>query len=274
MKNVVLGITLFIGSVLATTAQTGKETISIKVLTLNILHGATTQNTFDLDAIAKVIADANPDFVALQEVDYKTNRAHHYDLSTELGWRTKLIPLFGRAMYFDGGEYGVGLLTKHSIIASKNTPLPFKEGNEPRTALCITTVLPTSDTLSFIATHLSHEADAISRQQQADHLLAMSKALKYPAILAGDLNDVPGSEPIASLEQLWTPSYNPAHPAPTYPSDAPRIKIDYIMSQPADRWTLVKSEVIADTIVSDHCAYLVTLELKRKAPKLEEDFTE
>ena len=42
----------------------------VKVLTFNILHGATTKGDFDLDAIAKVIIDANPDFVALQEVDF------------------------------------------------------------------------------------------------------------------------------------------------------------------------------------------------------------
>ncbi len=48
----------------------------VKVLSFNILHGATTKGDFNLDAIAKVIIDANPDFVALQEVDYKTNRAH------------------------------------------------------------------------------------------------------------------------------------------------------------------------------------------------------
>jgi hypothetical protein len=48
---------------------------TLKILTFNILHGATTNGDFDLDAIAKVIISADPDLVALQEVDYKTNRA-------------------------------------------------------------------------------------------------------------------------------------------------------------------------------------------------------
>ena len=56
----------------------------VKVLTFNILHGATTKGDFNIDVIAKVIIDANPDFVALQEVDFKTNRAKKYDLATEL----------------------------------------------------------------------------------------------------------------------------------------------------------------------------------------------
>ncbi|MDH5380897.1 MAG: hypothetical protein OEW75_08595, partial [Cyclobacteriaceae bacterium] len=73
----------------------------VRILSFNILHGATTQGDFNLDVIADVINNSNPDFVALQEVDYKTNRAKKYDLVTELGWRTKMSPLFGRAMYFD-----------------------------------------------------------------------------------------------------------------------------------------------------------------------------
>ena len=51
----------------------------VKVLSFNILHGKTMKGDFNLDVIAKVIIDANPDFVALQEVDYKTNRAKKYD---------------------------------------------------------------------------------------------------------------------------------------------------------------------------------------------------
>ena len=47
----------------------------VKVLSFNILHGATTKGDFNLDAIAKVIIDTKPDFVALQEVDFQTNRA-------------------------------------------------------------------------------------------------------------------------------------------------------------------------------------------------------
>ena len=49
------------------------------------------KGNFDLDLIAKVIVDTDPDFVALQEVDYKTNRSNKYDLVTELGWRTKWL---------------------------------------------------------------------------------------------------------------------------------------------------------------------------------------
>ena len=234
------------------------------MLSFNILHGATTLGDFNLDAIAKVIIDTDPDLVALQEVDFKTRRAHQYDLATELGWRTKMAPLFGRAMYFDGGEYGEGILSKYSFISSENIPLPYEEGKEPRAALKITTVLPSNDTISFIATHLDHEKEGTSRQLQAEKLVEIAKKQKYPSILAGDLNDTPGSKTINILEQEWTPSYGKVNPEPTYPSDNPRLKIDYVMVNPSGQWRVIETKVIADTIASDHCAYLVTLELVKE----------
>jgi len=246
--------------------QKGAQTFSeapttIRVLTFNILHGATTEGTFDLDVIANVIRNANPDLVALQEVDFKTQRAHNYDLVTELGYRTKLSPLFGRAMYYDGGEYGEGLLSKYSFVSTRNMPLPFSTGNEPRTALEGVVVLPSGDTIVIVGTHLDHLENETDRISQALKINEYWKGSPYPTILAGDLNDVPGSNTINIFEALWSATYNKNSPEPTYPSTKPIKKIDYVMTYPEARWKLIRSEVICDTIASDHCGYLVELEL-------------
>lgn len=233
----------------------------VKVLSFNIFHGATTRGDFDLDVIAKVIIEADPDFVALQEVDYKTKRAKGYDLVTELGWRTKLSPLFARAMPYDGGEYGEGVLSRYSFLQSRNVPLPYSPGNEPRAALEITTILPSGDTIAFIGTHLDHLKEDTDRIQQAKAINNTFSNNRYPTILAGDLNGEPGSVPISILEQMWTPSYDKKNPAFTFPSNNPIKKIDYVMYYPKNKWRVIKKEVIADSIASDHCAYLVTLEL-------------
>ncbi|RLD23947.1 MAG: hypothetical protein DRI71_03995 [Bacteroidetes bacterium] len=236
----------------------------VKVLSFNILHGATTNHDFNLDLIAQVIIDANPDFVALQEVDYKTNRAKKYDLVTELGWRSKMTPLFGRAMPYDGGEYGEGILSKYSFLMTRNVALPFSPGNEPRAALEITTVLSSGDTISFIGTHLDHLKDETDKVAQARKINQVFSQNKYPTILAGDLNDVPGSTTINNLEEYWTSAYNKENPQPTFPSSSPVRKIDYVMFYPNDNWRVLSTEVIQDSIASDHCAYLVTLELLEK----------
>ncbi len=229
----------------------------VRVLSFNILHGATTKGDFDLDVIAKVIKDASPDFVALQEVDFKTNRAKQYDLMTELGWRTKLIPLFGKAMNFDSGEYGEGILSKYTFLRTRNIALPYTFGNEPRAALEIVTTITSKDTIAFIATHLDHLKDEKDRVAQVKKINEVFSLNKYPSILAGDLNAIPGSTPINILEKIWTASYNKYKIEYTYPSNNPTQKIDYVMFYPKDRWKILKTKVIQDPIASDHCAYLV-----------------
>ena len=233
----------------------------VKVLSFNILHGATTRHDFNLDIIAQVIINANPDFVALQEVDYKTNRAKKYDLVTELGWRSKMAPLFGRAMLYDDGEYGEGVLSRYSFLMSRNVALPYSPGNEPRAALEITTVLPSGDTISFVGTHFDHLRDETDRVRQAKKVNQVFTQNEYPTILAGDLNDLPGSSTIDILEEYWTAAYDKDNPQPTFPSDGPTKKIDYVMYYPKSKWQVLATEVIQDSIASDHCAYLVTLKL-------------
>src|SRR5690349_13972273 len=57
----------------------------IRVMTYNIQHGAGMDKQIDLARTAKVITDARPDLVALQEVDSKTKRSNGVDEAAELG---------------------------------------------------------------------------------------------------------------------------------------------------------------------------------------------
>jgi len=233
----------------------------IKVLTFNIFHGATSKGDFNLDLIAKVIKDANPDLVALQEVDFKTKRAKNYDLATEFGWRTKMASLFAKAMDFDGGEYGDAVLSKTSFIKSFRQPLPYTKKHEPRVALSVTTILPSGDTIVFISTHLDYLKDETVRLLQAKKIEEVFSKNKYPTILAGDFNALPTSNTLKVLQENWTPSFKKGNISPTYPSDHPKEKIDYIMFYPKSRWKVLSTKVIQNSIASDHCAYLVTLAL-------------
>jgi endonuclease/exonuclease/phosphatase family metal-dependent hydrolase len=235
--------------------------IPVRILTYNIYHGATMKGDFDLDLIAGVIKTVDPDLVALQEVDYMTRRARGYDLATELGWRAKRATIFGRAMPYDGGEYGEGILSRYSFIASRNIALPYTGNNEPRAALEVTTVLPSGDTIIFIGTHFDHTGDETDRVLQAKKINEVVSGARYPVILAGDLNAEPGSTPIRVLEECLERSDDSTAPAPTYPSATPVKKIDYVMYYPRDRWKVISTEVIQDTLASDHCAYFVVLEL-------------
>ena len=60
---------------------------------------------------------------------------------------------------------------------------------------------------------------------------------------------------------MWAASYNKQNPEPTFPSVNPTKKIDYVMFYPTNMWKVHEIEVIQDSIASDHCAYLVIIEL-------------
>ena len=258
MRKLLMSSMIFLicTTVLAQTPEDSSRVI--RVLTYNILHGETLKGDFDLDRIAEVIKSLKPDLVALQEVDFFTNRVGKLDLATELGQRTGLAPLFGVAMPYDGGEYGEGILSRYSFLSTKNHPLPAQAGKEPRAALEINIVLKSGDTVRFVGTHLDHtgETDRINQVQRINQILTKDQR---PAILAGDLNATPESQSMAILLREWTRSFS--ENTPTFPSTDPNRKIDYILFRPAKRWRVLETRVIDERIASDHLPVLTVLEL-------------
>ena len=233
----------------------------VRVLTFNIYHGETVnaEKKFDLDLLAKVITDVNPDLVALQEVDFKTNRARKYDLVTELGQRTKMSPVFGKAMSYDGGEYGEGALSKYSFLSTKNHPLAAREGKEPRAAIEVNVMIESGDVIRFVGTHLDHTRDDTDRNNQALQLNELFTNDEIPTILAGDLNSRPESDAMKLLFEQWVPSLPDFKP--TSPAHDPRSKIDYVLFRPAHKWRVLDTKIICDDKVTDHCVVLSVLEL-------------
>jgi len=69
------------------------------------------KRVLDLAAIANVIKRFDPDLVALQEIDVKTNRTHNIDQLEVLANMTQMNHYFSPAMTYDGGHYGVGILS-------------------------------------------------------------------------------------------------------------------------------------------------------------------
>jgi endonuclease/exonuclease/phosphatase family metal-dependent hydrolase len=49
-------------------------------------------------------------------------------------------------------------------------------------------------------------------------------------------------------------------PLPTIPVEKPARQIDYVLVRPANRWKVVETRVLDETVASDHRALLVVLE--------------
>lgn len=217
-------------------------TIHLKILSYNILGGRNVDGSRDLNRIAKVINEIDPDLVALQEVDRKTARLNGVDLPAVLSKLTAMNYVFGRAMEYDGGEYGVAILSKFPIEKSCNYLLPHLESSEPRAALTVKIRWPeTAQEIVFIGTHLDHQKSPENRVAQAHEMSKIiAKYQNRPLILAGDLNCLPQSEPMKILEEWFKDTWKSNWSGFTFPSNKPAKRLDYILYDKQNPWVLNK----------------------------------
>ncbi|HWV64574.1 endonuclease/exonuclease/phosphatase family protein [Chitinophaga sp.] len=236
------------------------QTQKVKVLTYNIHHGENMKQVLDLQGIANVILATNPDLVALQEVDSVTGRTSRTDQLKELASITGMYTYFAKSMDFDGGGYGTGILSRFPISSNTTLLLPSSKGKEPRAAGIVTVKLPGDSSLQFVTTHLDAGRKDGDRIAQANKLADYFRATATPVIIAGDFNAVPESKEADILREVFMDATSQM--GPTFPSDSPRIKLDYIMLAPKHRWTVTGARIIEETVASDHRPVLCELEMK------------
>ena len=219
---------------------------TLTVMSFNILHGATTKGDFNLDTIAGVINRYKPDLVALQEVDFKTNRAKGYDLSTEIGIRTKMASLFARAMYYDNGEYGEAVLSNLTFVGTENIQLPHRPNSEPRAALVTRVKTKNGNSIQFVGTHLDHLKDNKDRLMQAKAINQRLGQTEFPTLLVGDLNDDFNSETLKILYKYFQKPKIPATKQNTWPADNPKVNLDHILFNMPNRWEVLDYKVVCE----------------------------
>jgi endonuclease/exonuclease/phosphatase family metal-dependent hydrolase len=229
---------------------------TLRVLCYNIHHGRGTDDKVDLLRIARVIRAADPDLVALQEVDDKTRRTGGVDQTAELVRLTGLYGRFGKAIDYQGGGYGQAVLSRFAPGESTVHTLPGMPEREQRIAFEVRLQV-SGRPLSFVTTHLHHVEPAL-REQQAAKLNDIFIKADRPVIVAGDLNATPDEKPLALLKPHWAIATWDA--GFTYPSAKPIKQIDYILFRPADRFRTVRAAVIEELVASDHRPVLGVLE--------------
>ncbi len=233
----------------------------IKVLSYNIHHAENMKGQLDIQGIANIILATNPDLVALQEVDSSTNRVNKANQLKELAEVTGMYIYFGKAMDYDSGGFGNGILSKFPIEKSYSVPLPAKGANsEPRCAAVVTVKLPGDSLLQFASAHLDHLEDPADRIAQSQLLIKHFTQQPMPLILAGDFNAQPLSKEIALLKGSFTDATEKL--GHTWPSDKPTQKLDYIWLHNKMQWHVVNATVLAETVASDHRPVIAELLLK------------
>lgn len=240
---------------------------TLRVLCYNIHYGQGTDGRYDIERLAAVINKAKPDLVAIQEADVGVKRSGRVHQIRELAKLTGLAARFGPTQHYEGGLFGNAVLTRLPILDVVIHPLPYTESTTqrttyPRGAIAVTLRGPDGRTLRFISTHFQHNVaeDRVAEAKAINALFAVDEAI--PTILAGDMNSEPDAEPIQLLLKHWANAIDEP-PSPTAPATKPTARIDYVFYRPGKAFRVIQTEVIDESIASDHRPVLAVLELPR-----------
>ena len=99
----------------------------LKLMSYNIRNAKGMDNVHNIQRIANVINNEAPDVVAVQELDSMTTRSNRTHVLAEVAERTQMVANYAPAISFQGGKYGIGILSKEQPLAIRTFPLPGRE---------------------------------------------------------------------------------------------------------------------------------------------------
>jgi endonuclease/exonuclease/phosphatase family metal-dependent hydrolase len=169
---------------------------------------------------------------------------------------------FAPNLAYQGGWYGVAILSRFPILASEHARYQHLREAERRGYLRVE-VSVGGRTISFVATHLDYQHDD-NRLYETRQLLNALSRVSTPLIVAGDFNEEPEGASyklmLSRFADAWAASGTQADGL-TYPADKPRKRIDYIFYAPRERARARRARVV-ESLASDHRALAAEIELK------------
>jgi endonuclease/exonuclease/phosphatase family metal-dependent hydrolase len=234
---------------------------AITVLVYNMHAGKDAAGVDNLARVAAVVRDAGADVVLLQEVDRGTRRSGGVDQPATLARLTGYHASFGRSLDYDGGKYGIAVLSRWPVRRDTTMPLPIDPPQlrsgvsyEPRAAHWVTLDTP-GGPLAVVNTHLDASREDHYRRQEIRTVLAIAERARaggVPVLVGGDFNAEPGSAPhaaalAAGLRDAWLECGRGQ--ALTYPDGVPVKRIDYLWLSGAAR---CEEGRVIESRASDH----------------------
>lgn len=183
---------------------------SFVVLVYNIHAGKDARGVDNLARVGELIRSTRADVVLLQEVDRGTRRSSGVDQVAELARLTGLQIAFGKSLDYQGGEYGIAVMSRWPILSDTMFPLPVNPpqaraggSREPRGALRVMIDAPAGK-LAVINTHIDASRDDTWRRQEISTVVRLAvdaRAAAQHVLLGGDLNSTPESAVQDSVRQ-------------------------------------------------------------------------
>lgn len=235
---------------------------TLRVMSYNIHVGIGMDKKLDLKRIAAVINAQHPDLVGLQEVDRGVQRTQRIDEIVELAKLTRMDYAFAFNLPYQGGQYGVAILSRLPITVTEHRL--FKNLREAeRRGFIRAEVTFHGRKLNFVTTHLDYQFDD-GRLFETQQLLGALRETKDPLIVVGDFNDIPVGQSyklmFETFEDAWMDKQN-KDSGFSYPADKPAKRIDYIFFRRNDTVRAKRSWVV-NTLASDHIPVVADLEVR------------
>lgn len=231
----------------------------LRILSFNIRNTMGMDGQRDLARTASVIRRQRPDVVAVQEVDSVTGRSDGRYVLGDLAAEVLMYPTYAAAIDYDGGKYGIGILSREKPLRHYKVALPGRE--EKRTLL----IVEFRDYI-MACVHLSlTPADQLA---SLPIIRAEAAKAKKPFFIAGDWNANPDSETLSGIQQDFQILSDTK--GGSSPADEPDECIDYIAvyKPTADRIARLSASTDRDAAASDHRAKAVTVKFKTPASRI------
>lgn len=180
-----------------------------------------------MNVVSNIVQEAGADAVCLNELDSCTARTGgKYQIADFAdmmgGWNYN----FTKAISFDGGSYGIGIVSKPELEVLDKWGIQLERGDG-----CEQRALSVVEFKKFVlaTAHLDHMSDAARLNQARIVTSALSErygSSKKAVVFCGDMNASPDSETLAELQKSWTVISGSDF---SFSADNPHICIDYIM---------------------------------------------
>ncbi len=207
--------------------------MKLRVMTFNTQHclNFLTQK-IDYEKMADTVRTCAPDIVSLNEMRGKGAIEGYDDQVPILAEKTGMAGIFAEAIRFEGeNPYGNGLLSRFPVIHYEVIPIPAPE----------------------VKGYGGYYEDRCLLKAVLENLP------RERCVLMGDFNLTPDSPYIAKIR---TRMQDAAEYAPedtkSFPSDAPRVKIDYIFVSGDIR---ILSSEVPPIVASDHRPHIADLDI-------------
>jgi endonuclease/exonuclease/phosphatase family metal-dependent hydrolase len=245
---------------LRASSSTGKKTL--RVMTYNIHVGVGMDKKLDLQRISEVINAEHPDLVGLQEVDRGVKRTEGKDEIAELAKLTAMNYAFAHNLDYQGGQYGVAILSRFPIKEIDHRKYENRREAERRGMIRVEIEFA-GRTINFVTTHLDYQFED-GRVFETEQMLKFLEGVRGPLIVVGDFNDEPGGDAyklmLTGFEDAWIIA-KIKEPGLTYPADKPVKRIDYVFTGSSDNLAVKRLKVIS-TLASDHLPVVADIQIR------------